>query len=71
MIASTVARVDHLVSTEAAAKALGISARTLTRYANDGRITPAVVLTGGTRKHYRWNLDDLREQLRGLARNDD
>ncbi len=71
MIASTVARVDHLVSTDEAAKALGISARTLTRYAADGRITPAVVLTGGKRRHYRWNLDDLQRQLRDLARGDD
>jgi DNA-binding transcriptional MerR regulator len=60
--------VDGLVSTEDAARALGISARTLTRYASDGRITPAVVLSGGKRNHYRWDLDDLRRQLRELAR---
>ena len=72
MIASTVCPVaSDLVSTEEAARALGISARTLTRYATDGRITPAVVLTGGRRNHSRWDVDQLREQLSRLARRDD
>jgi excisionase family DNA binding protein len=61
---------EGLVSTEEAARALGVSARTLTRYAADGRITPTVVLSGGRRNHYRWDIDDLRRQLRALARRD-
>jgi DNA-binding transcriptional MerR regulator len=72
LIASTVSSVaSDLVSTEEAARALGVSPRTLTRYVAAGRITPAVVLTGGLRNHYRWDIDDTREQLRKLAHRGD
>lgn len=59
---------EGLLSTTEAAQALGISGRTLSRYAADGKLIPAVVLSGGQRNHYRWDLDDLRRQFRELAR---
>lgn len=59
---------DRLLSTTEAARALGISGRTLSRYAADGKLIPAVVLSGSQRSHYRWDLDDLRRQFRELAR---
>lgn len=57
-----------LVSTGEAAEALGIARRTLSRYAREGRVTPPVVLPGRARDHYRWDVDDLRRQLRELGR---
>lgn len=51
------------VSTGVAAKRLGVSAPSLTRWARDGLITPAYRTPGG---QYRWNLDSLREQLRNM-----
>jgi DNA-binding transcriptional MerR regulator len=57
-----------LVSTGEAAEALGIARRTLSRYAREGRVTPAVVLPGRARDHYRWDVADLRRQLRELGR---
>lgn len=55
-----------LVGTAEAADALGIARRTLSRYAREGIVRPAVVLPG-RRQGYRWDLDDLRRQLRALA----
>jgi DNA-binding transcriptional MerR regulator len=57
---------ERLLSTGEAAKALGLARRTLSRYAAEGRLTPAVVAPG-RRAHYWWNLDDLRQQLRTLG----
>ena len=51
------------MTTSQAAKALGISSRTLARYAENGVLLPALVLPSG---HRRWDLDDVREQLRAL-----
>lgn len=48
------------VTTGAAARALGISSATLTRWAAAGRVTPAERTVG---RHYRWDLDDLRAQI--------
>jgi len=53
----------RLVTTTEAAKALGVSNRTLARWARDGRLTPTERTLGG---HLRWDLDDLREQIRRL-----
>jgi len=53
----------ELMTTSQAAKALGISSRTLARYAENGVLLPALVLPSG---HRRWDLDDVREQLRAL-----
>jgi SLT domain-containing protein len=57
---------DHpLVATADAARALGISRRTLSRYALAGLVRPALVLPSG---RYRWDVDDLRRQLAALPR---
>ena len=49
------------MTTGKAAKALGVSLSTLTRWAHAGLVRPAYVSPGG---HFRWDLDDLRAQLR-------
>jgi DNA-binding transcriptional MerR regulator len=58
---------ERLVGTGEAAKALGLSRRTLSRYAAEGRLTPAATSPPGRRVHYWWDLDDLRRQLRALG----
>lgn len=52
------------VGTGEAAAALGVDRRTLTRWANRGAVTPASTTVGG---YMRWDLDQLREQLRTLG----
>lgn len=52
-----------LLTTAQAAQALGVSRRTLARYAERGQLTPTLTLPSG---HYRWDLDDIRQQLRAL-----
>jgi excisionase family DNA binding protein len=54
-----------LMSTGEAARELGISARSLARWAQEGLITPALTTAGG---HYRFELEDLRAQLLKLAK---
>jgi predicted site-specific integrase-resolvase len=54
---------ERLLTTAQAAKILGVSARTLARYAEQGQLTPTVVLPSG---HYRWAMTDIRRQLREL-----
>lgn len=54
---------EKLLTTAQAAARLGISRRTLARYARDGSITPTLVLPSG---HMRWSLEDIRRQLREL-----
>ena len=56
--------VNRYVTTGAAARALGVSTATLTRWAAAGRVTPAERTLGG---HYRWNLPALRAEVRGEA----
>jgi len=51
----------RLLSTGEAARALGLTSRSLTRWAKEGRVTPAMVTPGG---QYRFRLDDLRRELR-------
>jgi len=43
---------------------LGLARRTITRYAREGWITPAIVTPGG---RYRWNLDRVQVELAELA----
>jgi excisionase family DNA binding protein len=52
---------QRLLSTGEAARALGLSTRSLARWAQEGKVTPALVTPGG---QYRFDLDDLRRQLR-------
>jgi predicted site-specific integrase-resolvase len=54
-----------LVATGQAAKAIGVAHSTLARWWKDGYVTPALVTPGN---HARWNVDDLREQLRARRR---
>lgn len=49
-----------LIPTGAAARALGVNASTLLRWAASGAVTPAKKTIGG---HLRWNLDDLQRQV--------
>lgn len=52
-----------LLRTAEAARALGVSAATLRRWARAGKVAPASKTLGG---QDRWDLDDLREQIRKL-----
>ena len=54
---------NRYITTGAAARELGVSAATLTRWAAAGHVTPAERTAGG---HYRWDLAVLRGQLRRL-----
>ncbi|MGH3587093.1 MAG: MerR family DNA-binding transcriptional regulator [Pseudonocardia sp.] len=54
----------ELLTTAQAARALGISTRTLVRYAERGYVKPEMVLPSG---HRRWILEDVRRQLRELG----
>jgi DNA-binding transcriptional MerR regulator len=56
----------ELVSTPEAARALGVSARTLQRYVRDGQVTPEITLPSG---QYRWDVRKLRRQI-GMADED-
>jgi len=53
-----------LVPSGDAARALGISSRTLQRYVKAGLVKPALTLASG---QYRWNVTDLREQINALG----
>src|SRR5271166_5077975 len=54
------------VTTGKAAEALGVSLTTLQRWAHQGLVTPALRTAGG---HFRWDLDDLKGQLRAMDPN--
>jgi excisionase family DNA binding protein len=56
---------ERLLSTGELAKAVGLSRRTLSRWAAEGRLSPAVV-SPGQRARYWWDLADTRRQLREL-----
>ncbi len=58
-------RPDGLIPTGEAAKALGVSRKSLARWAQQGRVTPAWITPGG---QYRWDLDDLKRQVRQMPR---
>lgn len=54
---------DELLTTAQVARQLGISTRTLVRYAEKGYVTPEMVLPSG---HRRWKVGDVRRQLKEL-----
>lgn len=56
---------DRYVSTSQAAKELGVSARSLARWALDGELEPHLTTPGG---HYRWDVERLRRELVELAK---
>jgi len=51
----------RLLTTREAADAIGVPRNTLQRWAHGGIVTPADTTTSG---HRRWDLDDLRAQMR-------
>jgi predicted site-specific integrase-resolvase len=55
---------DRLLTPAEAAKAIGVGRATLAKWARQGKVTPTTVLPNGDR---RWDLDDLKAQLRELA----
>jgi DNA-binding transcriptional MerR regulator len=59
---------DKLVSTGVAAKAVGVSRQTLSRWAQEGLVTPRLITAGG---QARWSIDDLMTELRALRERDD
>ena len=52
---------SRYITTGDAARALGISSATLTRWTAAGIVTPAERTAGG---HFRWDMTSLRAQLR-------
>lgn len=54
------ARAAKYATTSEAADALGVSRRSLARWAQDGVVRPAMTTPGG---HFRWDVDQLRTQL--------
>lgn len=51
------------MTTGTAAAELSVDRATLFRWARDGKVTPTETTVGG---HMRWDLDDLRDQIRRL-----
>ena len=58
----------RLITTAQAARVLGIHRSTLVRWAQQGTVRPEYTTPGG---QFRWNLDDLRRQLRELRQRDE
>ncbi len=58
----------RLVTTSEAAKELGVGTSTLQRWAKDKVVSPDLVTPGG---HMRWDVDNLRGQLRELRQRDE
>lgn len=52
---------SDLVPTGVAARAIGVDNATLVRWWQRGKVIPELVTAGG---HARWDIDDLRRQLR-------
>jgi excisionase family DNA binding protein len=52
---------DRLLTTAEIAETLHVSAKTVQKWAREGRITPTAVTPGG---QYRFRLDDVLEQLK-------
>jgi excisionase family DNA binding protein len=59
---------DRLLTTGELARELGLSARSVARWAQEGQLKPTLVTPGG---QYRWQLEDVREQLRALRKRAD
>ena len=57
-----------LATTEEVACSVNVTTRTLHRWINAGIVTPTDRTVGG---HYRWDLDDLRRQIREYQRRRD
>jgi excisionase family DNA binding protein len=57
----------RLLSTGELARELGVSRGAVLKWANDGLIVPAFTTPGG---HLRWDLEDVRRQVRELRQRD-
>ncbi|MEY8040567.1 MerR family DNA-binding transcriptional regulator [Saccharopolyspora cebuensis] len=53
----------RLVTSGELARELGISPRTVARYVREGLLVPTETTLGG---HYRWDIEQVREQIRKL-----
>ena len=58
---------SRLVSTTQAARTLGLSQSTLSRWVKAGHIRPTQKTIGG---HMRWDVDDLRRQIAEITERD-
>jgi DNA-binding transcriptional MerR regulator len=58
-------RRPRLLLTSELAEELGVSARLIQQYRQDGILTPTMETPKG---HARWDLEDVRTQLRALRR---
>ncbi|HET6257632.1 MAG TPA: MerR family transcriptional regulator [Pseudonocardia sp.] len=56
-------RRPRLLLTSELAEELGVSARLIQQYRHDGILTPTMETPKG---HARWDLEDVRKQLRAL-----
>ena len=61
-------RPTPLLNTAEAARAIGIHPRTLTKYVSQGKIRPTLRLPS---KQMRWDLEDLKAQLRAMDQDDE
>ena len=57
----------RLLPTGDAARAVGVSVRTLQRWVREGLIKPTGKTAGG---HNRWSIQDLRAQIKALNETD-
>ncbi len=58
---------DRLVTTSELARALSLSKRTIQRYRSLGVLVPELESPGG---HARWDVENVKQQLRDLRRKD-
>ena len=59
---------DRLLSTAEAARAIGVSPRSLSRWVSEGKVKPNIRTPGG---QARFDLDDLKGQLHAWRLEDD
>ena len=57
-----------LLTTAELAKELRLSVKTIQRYQRTGKLTPKYRTPGG---QYRWDLEDVQEQMRALRQRPD
>ncbi len=58
----------RLLSTGEVARELGVSRAAVLSWVREGKITPTLTTPGG---HHRFDLDDVRRQLRELRQRDE
>lgn len=68
IVTSVTSSDDELLPTDLAAKAIGVSRRSLVRWWKEGKVTPDLVTPGG---HGRWSVERLKEQLREQQQQDE